>query len=83
MPTDPQWAVNVSVTNTGKVDGAEVVQLVGCAVPFAHRATADGQYVSFPEDEVEQPPKHLKGYEKVHLLAGQTKTATFHLVRVF
>ncbi len=52
------------MTNTGKVAGAEVAQL----------------YVSFPVSEVEQPPRHLKGFGKVYLEPGQTGTVEMSLV---
>ena len=46
------------VTNTGKADGAEVAQL----------------YISLPDAEVFRPEKELKGFAKVFLKAGETKT---------
>ena len=53
--------VSVTVRNSGKYDGAEVVQL----------------YVSDPEASVERPAKELKGFEKVFLKAGESKTLDF------
>lgn len=53
--------VTVDVKNSGKVDGAEVVQLY--VVPPVH-------------DKVERPAKQLKGFDKVRLKAGETKTVT-------
>ena len=47
-----------NITNTGKVDGAEVAQL----------------YVSLPGAKVFRPAKELKGFAKVFLKAGETKT---------
>ncbi|CAD6568913.1 MAG: hypothetical protein TREMPRED_004846 [Tremellales sp. Tagirdzhanova-0007] len=55
---DVVYVANVNVTNTGKLGGAEVVQL----------------YLSYPPSETEQPPKHLRGYAKAFLEPGQTKT---------
>ena len=55
--------VTVDVTNTGKCDGAEVVQL----------------YVSDLECSVARPVKELKGFEKVYLKAGEKQTLTFAL----
>ena len=55
--------VTVDVTNTGKVEGAEVVQL----------------YVSDLECSVERPVKELKGFAKVNLKAGEKQTLTFAL----
>lgn len=55
--------VSVDVTNTGSVEGKEVVQL----------------YVSDEESSVIRPQKELKGFEKVSLLPGETKTVHFTL----
>ncbi len=55
--------VSVDVTNTGNVFGKEVVQL----------------YVCPPAGEVIRPVKELKGFEKVALMPGETKTVTFTL----
>lgn len=59
--------VSLEVTNSGSVDGKEVVQL----------------YLSVPEtdnfkDEY-RSPKDLKGFAKVDLAAGETKTVTIEL----
>jgi beta-glucosidase len=50
--------VKVPVTNIGDVAGAEVVQV----------------YVRDCEASVEMPNKQLKGFDKVYLEPGQTKT---------
>lgn len=55
--------VSVDVTNTGSVDGKEIVQL----------------YVSDLTGEISRPEKELKGFEKVSLKAGETKTVSFVL----
>ena len=55
--------LSVKVTNTGKVAGAEVVQL----------------YISDPECSVERPAKELKGFKKVFLQPGESKTVTFEI----
>jgi beta-glucosidase len=52
--------VNVTVTNTGEREGAEVVQL----------------YIHDVESSVFRPEKELKGFQKVHLAAGASKTIT-------
>jgi len=57
--------VTVDVTNTGLVAGKEVVQL----------------YVSDCESSVIRPLKELKGFEKVELAPGETKTVSFTLDR--
>ncbi|KAI8080067.1 glycoside hydrolase superfamily [Halteromyces radiatus] len=50
------------IQNTGKADGAEIVQL----------------YLSFPESAGE-PPKVLRGFEKVFVKSGQKQTVSFEL----
>ena len=56
--------VSVNVRNTGDRDGAEVVEL----------------YVAAPEIEgVERAAKELKGFEKIFLKAGESRTVTFTL----
>jgi beta-glucosidase len=55
--------VSVDVTNTGEMDGAEVVQL----------------YVNDVVSSVVTPVKQLKGFEKVFLKKGETRTVEFKL----
>ena len=55
--------VSLTVKNTGSVAGAEVVQL----------------YVADPEASVERPAKELKGFEKVFLQPGESRTVKFEL----
>ncbi|MCD8008740.1 MAG: glycoside hydrolase family 3 C-terminal domain-containing protein [Clostridiales bacterium] len=55
--------VTFTLTNTGKVDGAEVAQL----------------YVSAKNPSVYRPVKELKGFQKVSLKAGESKTVTITL----
>lgn len=55
--------VSVDVTNIGKVAGKEVVEL----------------YVKDVESTVIRPEKELKGFEKVSLEPGETKTVSFTL----
>ncbi|MBR1383224.1 MAG: glycoside hydrolase family 3 C-terminal domain-containing protein [Ruminococcus sp.] len=55
--------VEVTVTNTGKREGKEIVQL----------------YVSDRESSVIRPIKELKGFEKVSLKAGESKKVVFRL----
>lgn len=57
--------IKVSVTNVGKVAGAEVVQL----------------YIQDIEASVDRPVKELKGFEKVYLEPGETKTVEFVIDR--
>ena len=55
--------VSLTVTNTGKTAGKEVVQL----------------YVSDRISALPRPPKELKGFAKVALEAGEAKTVAFRL----
>ena len=55
--------VSVDVTNTGKVDGAEVIQL----------------YISDVECSVARPVKELKGFAKTFLKAGEKQTVEFEI----
>ena len=52
-----------TITNTGKVDGAEVAQL----------------YVSAKAPKIYRPAKELKGFTKVFLKAGESRTVTIPL----
>ena len=55
--------VSLTVTNTGSCAGAEVVQL----------------YVAKPDAKIFRPVKELKGFAKVFLEAGESKTVTIPL----
>lgn len=55
--------VSVDVTNTGKVAGKEVVQL----------------YLHDQKSGLARPPKELKGFIKIELQPGETKTVTLAL----
>ncbi len=55
--------VSVDVTNTGDVEGKEIVQL----------------YISDKTGACRRPLRELKGYEKVSLKPGETKTVDFTL----
>ena len=55
------FEVTVSVTNNGSREGKEVVQL----------------YVGDVKCSVDRPVKELKGFEKLSLQPGETKTVTF------
>ena len=55
--------VSVDVTNTGKVAGKEVVQV----------------YVHDHKSGLVRPPKELKGFTKIELQPGETKTVTLVL----
>ena len=53
--------VTVEVTNSGKIDGEEIVQL----------------YIRDKVSSATRPVKELKGYQRVALKAGETKTVSF------
>ena len=55
--------VSVTVRNTGKCAGAEVVQL----------------YLAAPQQGLHRPVRELKGFQKVHLQPGESKTVQFPL----
>ncbi|MGZ3881957.1 MAG: glycoside hydrolase family 3 C-terminal domain-containing protein [Flavisolibacter sp.] len=55
--------VTVRVRNTGKRDGEEVVQL----------------YVSAQDKSIQAPLKALKGFQRIQLKAGESKTVQFNL----
>lgn len=55
--------VSVDIKNTGNYDGDEVPQL----------------YVSFPDSKVRRPVEQLKGFGRIFIKAGETKTVTFPL----
>lgn len=54
---------SVNVTNTGKRAGSTVVQL----------------YIHDKKASLDRPYKELKGFKKVHLLAGETKTVSIEI----
>ncbi|MFC5468152.1 glycoside hydrolase family 3 C-terminal domain-containing protein [Cohnella suwonensis] len=55
--------VSVDVTNAGPVYGKEIVQL----------------YLAQPQSKLPRPPQELKGFAKVALLPGETRTVTLEL----
>jgi beta-glucosidase len=55
--------VSLSLSNTGKREGDEVVQL----------------YVQYPEQSVYMPIKQLKGFQRVHIQKGETKKVTISI----
>ena len=61
MPFDGEILASVDVSNTGKVDGEEVIQL----------------YIRDLFGSLTRPVRELKGFKKIQLKAGETKTVTF------
>ena len=65
MTADDEITFTVSVTNTGKTAGSEVVQL----------------YISDLKSSLPRPVKELKGFEKVYLEPGETKDVSITIGR--
>jgi beta-glucosidase len=65
MAPDDSLAVSVDVTNSGSRGGAEVVQL----------------YIRDLVGSITRPVKELKGFQKVTLKAGETRTIAFNITR--
>lgn len=63
MTANSTLTISVKLTNTGKYDGTEVAQL----------------YIRDLVGSITRPVKELKGFQKVFLKAGETKTLTFTL----
>lgn len=63
ITADKAVTVSVNVSNTGKKDGEEVVQL----------------YLSHPESNIKAPIRALKGFERIYLKSGESKAVTFTL----
>ncbi|MFW5947108.1 MAG: glycoside hydrolase family 3 C-terminal domain-containing protein [Gemmatimonadota bacterium] len=63
IAADEEVTVRVDVTNTGAVAGDEVAQL----------------YVAYPGSAVARPIRDLRGFERVRLEPGETRTVTFAL----
>lgn len=63
MYTENPLTISVDVTNTGKRQGEEVVQL----------------YISEPVANITKNVKDLKGFKKISLEAGETKTVSFEI----
>lgn len=59
------WTVSVDVTNTGRCEGKEIVQL----------------YVGDEKCSVDRPKKELKNFAKVSLKPGETKTVSMDITR--
>lgn len=57
------FTVSVPVTNTGKRAGSEIVEL----------------FISDSKSSIDRPVKELKGFSKVALAPGETKTVTFEI----
>ncbi len=58
-----ELTASITVTNSGKYDGKEVVQM----------------YIRDLVGSITRPVKELKGFEKIELKAGETKTVSFKI----
>ena len=65
MAFDGSIEASVTITNTGKRDGDEIVQL------YIHQQAAS----------VARPVKELKGFQRIHLKAGEKRKVTFRIGR--
>jgi len=63
LKTNETLKASVEITNTGNYDGKEVVQL----------------YIRDLVGSVTRPVKELKGFQKIELKKGETKTVTFEI----
>ncbi|MBO5074830.1 MAG: glycoside hydrolase family 3 C-terminal domain-containing protein [Bacteroidales bacterium] len=63
MTADGKMTVTVNVKNTGEREGAEIVQL----------------YIADPVAGIDRPAKELKGFEKICLKPGESKTVSFEI----
>ncbi|MDD4032049.1 MAG: glycoside hydrolase family 3 C-terminal domain-containing protein [Bacteroidales bacterium] len=61
MTSSDKITFTIDITNSGSRSGAEIVQL----------------YISDPESYLPRPVKELKGFKKVKLLPGETKSVSF------
>jgi beta-glucosidase len=61
---DSELTLTVRITNTGKIEGEEVPQL----------------YIMNQDSGIKTPLKSLKGFERIHLKAKESKTITFKLL---
>ena len=63
LPESGQITITVPITNSGSVDGAEIVQA----------------YIHDEKSRLPRPEKELQAFDKVFLKAGETKDATLTL----
>jgi beta-glucosidase len=63
MEANGSTTVTAEVRNTGTRDGDEVVQL----------------YAGYPKSAVARPLEELKGFQRIHLRAGESRTVSFDL----
>ena len=63
MTADGKMTITVNVKNTGDREGAEIVQL----------------YIADPVASIDRPVKELKGFEKISLKPGESKTVSFEI----
>ena len=64
MKNGGKVTASVTVTNTGKYDGDEIVQL----------------YIRDKVASISRPVKELKGFQRIHLAKGESKTVYFDII---
>ncbi len=74
-PQGDGWEIGVDVTNTGQMEGKEVVQLYLGIAPKAKGAKKTTKTSSL----IERPNKELRDFAKVALKPGETKHVTLRL----
>ena len=62
---DDEIIANLDVTNSGKIDGSEVVEV----------------YVSAPRSKLHKPLRELKGFTKVFLKSNETKSVSISIAK--
>lgn len=62
---DKPIKVNANITNSGQYEGSEIVQL----------------YIRDKHGKTTRPARELRGFQKIQLKPGETKTVEFHLVK--
>ncbi|QRV89391.1 glycoside hydrolase family 3 protein [Ceratobasidium sp. AG-Ba] len=60
---DVAYTITATIKNTGSVAGCEIAQM----------------YLAYPSSQTSQPVRSLRGFDKLCLSKGQSKTATFKL----
>ncbi|WP_299552248.1 glycoside hydrolase family 3 C-terminal domain-containing protein [Seonamhaeicola sp.] len=65
LKADAKLQINVSIKNTSKIDGDEVVQL----------------YVAYPGSKKNRPLQQLRGFKRVAIKKGKTENVSFSLTK--
>jgi beta-glucosidase len=76
-----KWTVTFDVTNTGSRPGAEIAQVYVSPPPSFFTGRWDGAAPAASNSQVERAPRELKGFARLSLNPGETKTASVTLDR--